>query len=281
MQLEEIKYSVLMSVYFKENPQFFKIAINSMLHQTVKPDEIIIVKDGILTNDLEKVLEKFISENQDIFTIVSFDKNMGLGCALRKGVEVARNELIARMDSDDISSIDRCEKQLKKFQEDSLLTVVGTNMAEFIDSINNIISRRVVPEKHDDIIKYLKKRCPLNHVTVMFKKSKILNVGNYIDWHFNEDYYLWIRLYLSGANFYNIQEDLVTVRVGKEMYKRRGGYKYFLSEKKIQDYMFKNRIINIFTYIDNICKRFVLQVLMPNSLRGIIFKKFARKNEIK
>ena len=270
------KYSVLMSVYYKENPQHLKRSIDSMLNQTAKPDEFIIVKDGPLTDELDNIISSYAKDYSKLFTIVNLKENKGLGIALREGVCIARNELIARMDSDDISLPTRCEKQLEIFNKNKDLTVVGTNMTEFINEETNIISKRIVPEKDEEIKKYLKKRCPLNHVTVMFKKTKIINAGNYIEWHYNEDYYLWVRLYLNGEQFYNIQEDLVNVRVGKEMFKRRGGIKYFISEKKVQDFMLKNRVISIATYIDNVIKRFILQVLMPNNLRSIIFKKFAR-----
>lgn len=271
------KYSVLMSVYYKENPQYLKQSIDSMLNQTIKPDEFIIVKDGPLTDELDNAIDGYVKNYSDLFSIVSLKENKGLGIALREGTKISRNELIARMDSDDISLPTRCEKQLEIFNKNKELAVVGTNMTEFINEETNIISKRIVPEKDEEIKKYLKKRCPLNHVTVMYKKTKIINAGNYIEWHYNEDYYLWIRLYLNGENFYNIQENLVNVRVGKEMYRRRGGLKYFKSEKKIQDYMLKNKVIGVVTYTDNIIKRLIIQVLMPNSLRSIIFKKLARK----
>lgn len=271
------KYSVLMSVYYKENPEYLTKAIESMLNQTIKPNEFIIVKDGPLTKELDKVINQFAEKNKDVFNVISLKQNVGLGVALSEGVKKAKNELIARMDSDDISSYNRCEKQLKIFDKNNDLAVVGTNMTEFIGNETNIISKRVVPEKNEEIIKYLRKRCPLNHVTVMFKKSKILEVGNYLEMHYNEDYYLWVRLFLNGDKFYNIQDDLVNVRVGKEMYRRRGGYKYFISERKIQKYMLKNKVIGKGTYIDNVLKRFILQVLMPNWLRGFIFKKLARE----
>ena len=219
------KYSVLMSVYYKENPEYLKIAIESMLNQTVKPDEFIIVEDGPLTEELNNVIDEYCKAFKDLFTIIKLKENKGLGPALAEGVKASRNELIARMDSDDISLPTRCEKQLKIFEKNNELAVVGTNMTEFIDDEENIISKRIVPQYHNEIVKYMKKRCPLNHVTVMFKKSIILGVGNYIEWHYNEDYYLWLRLYLQNAIFHNIQEDLVNVRVGIEMYKRRGGYK--------------------------------------------------------
>ena len=202
---------------------------------------------------------------------------MGLGLALRKGVEECTNELIIRMDSDDISRCDRIEKLYKEIVSGEH-DIVGSNITEFINDENNIVSRRVVPEKDDEIKKYLKKRCPMNHVSVIFRKESVQKVGNYESLLYNEDYLLWIKMAQAKMKFYNIQEDLVNVRVGSDMYKRRGGRKYFKSEKKIQDYMLKNKIISISVYITNIIKRYILQVLMTNNMRQFVFQNFARKS---
>ncbi len=117
----------------------------------------------------------------------------------------------------------------------------------------------------------------MNLVTVMFKKTDVEKVGGFIDWYQEEDYYLWIRMALSNMEFYNVDDVLVNVRVGEDMYNRRGGLKYYRSEKKLQKFMLKNKVIGVMTYLTNITKRFIVQVLMPNKIRGFIFKKFARK----
>ena len=129
------------------------------------------------------------------------------------------------------------------------------------------------------IKKYLKKRCPFNQPTVMFRKSIYLKAGGYVDWHCEEDYYLWIRMMLSGAKFVNTGTILVEFRIGNETFQRRGGYKYFRSEAKLQKYMFNNRIIGFGTYCSNILKRFVIQVLLPNKVRAWVYKKFARSKK--
>lgn len=180
------------------------------------------------------------------------------------------------MDTDDISLSDRCEKQLKYFGSNPDVDIISGTIAEFIDGENNIVGRRILPTSNAEIDKYFKKRCPLNHVAVMFKKSKVLKVGSYCDWYCNEDYYLWIRMYEAGCKFSNLPEILVNVRVGEDMYKRRGGLKYFKSEAGLQRYMLKKRLIGFSRCIYNIGIRFVLQVLMPNNVRGFIFKNFAR-----
>lgn len=272
------KFSVAMCVYEKDNPEWFKMAIESILSQTVKPSEIVLVVDGPLTEELDLIVENLSSN--EIFKIIRFPKNRGHGEARRAGFEACSNELIAIMDADDICVPTRFEKQLKCFENN--IDIVGGNIAEFIDGVNNVVGYRLVPQNDADIKQYLKKRCPFNQVTVMLRKSVYLQAGGYIDWYWDEDYYLWIRMLQKGAIFMNVDEVLVNVRVGKEMYQRRGGIKYFKSEKKLQKYMLKNKIIGIPTYIINVLKRFIVQVLLPNKLRGWVFKKFARnKNEFK
>lgn len=270
------KYSVLMSLYIKEKPEYLRLAIDSMLNQTVQPDEIVIVEDGPLTESLYAVLDEYKTKYPQIVRTIKNEKNLGLGLALNVGLKECKNELVARMDTDDISKPDRCEKQLKVFTKKSNLDIVGGNITEFIDSVDNKVGARTVPQTDSEIKEYIKRRCPFNHMTVMFKRESVLKVGNYIDWFWNEDYSLWIRMYLANMTFANIPESLVNVRVGKDMYNRRGSWKYFKSEAGIQWFMLRNGIISLPLYFFNTSIRFCLQVLMPNWLRGLIFQKFAR-----
>ena len=149
-------------------------------------------------------------------------------------------------------------------------------ITEFVGSQDEIVGKRIVPLHDADVKTYMKKRCPMNLVTVMFKKSSVEEVGGFIDWYCEEDYYLWIRMALANKSFMNIDDVLVNVRVGKEMYRRRGGIKYFQSEARLQKFMLDNNIISRPRYWMNISERLVLQVLMPNKLRGFIFQKFTR-----
>lgn len=274
------KYSVLMSLYYKEKPEFLKQAIRSMIDQTIKPDEIVIVYDGKLTPELYQTMDEFINKFPGLFTIIENKKNMGLGLSLNRGLEVCRNEFIARMDTDDISLLDRCEKQLNLFKKNSNLDICSGYIDEFIGEPGNIVSTRCVPKNNEEIYEYIKKRCPINHVAAMFKKKSVINAGGYLDCFWNEDYYLWIRMYEKKAIFANIDNPLVLVRIGKEMYQRRGGKKYFKSEIFLQNYMLKKKIINYHTYILNIIKRFIVQILLPSKIRGIVFRKYARRNKV-
>lgn len=267
------KYSVLMSLYKKENPLFFQASLESIINQTVPPDEIVLVEDGPLTEELYAVIEKY----RKYIRIVKNKKNIGLGLSLKKGVKACKNLLIARMDTDDIALLNRCEKQLIYFEKNPSISILGGQIEEFISSTNNIVGKRVVPNSDRQLKEYIKKRCPFNHMTVMFKKDDILNVGNYKDWFWNEDYYLWIRLALAGYKFANLPDTLVYTRVGAEMYQRRGGRKYFISEIKLQKYMLDKKMIGIGTYLTNITLRFIVEILLPNRVRGWIFKTFARE----
>ena len=273
----DFKFSVCMSVYKNDRPEYVDIAIQSIfIKQTVKPNEIVLVVDGPISIELESLIDNYATKYSEIFTIIKLEKNQGLGNALRVAVEKAKYDWVARMDSDDIAAPDRFEKQKSFLQENLDVDIVGGQITEFIDVESNIVGLRNVPLLSADINVYIKDRCPFNHMTVMFRKDKILAVGNYIDWHYNEDYFLWIRMFLAGCQFANLPETLVNVRVGKEMYQRRGGWKYFLSEAKLQKYMFDNDIIGIIRFVYNVFGRFVIQVLMPNKLRGFVFQKLFR-----
>ena len=274
-----ISFSVSMCVYKNDNPEHFKEALESIINQTIKPDEIVLVVDGPIPDSIDEVIKNY--EGNSFFRVIRLSKNVGHGNARRIGLESCSNELVALMDADDISASDRFEKQIKCFQEDKSLSIIGGNIQEFIDSIENTVGIREVPQNDTDIKEYMKKRCPFNQVTVMFKKTDVENAGGYIDWYNEEDYYLWIRMFQKNAKFKNLKDILVFVRVGKEMYQRRGGWKYFKSEVRLQKYMFDQRIVNFPTFIDNIVVRFILQILLPNSLRGFVFRKFARKNDNK
>lgn len=271
---KSIPFSVAMCVYGKDNADHFRLAVDSVLNQSVVPDEVVIVVDGPIPKELLEVVSTY--EKNPIFKIIKLKENQGHGIARRTSLSNCNYDMVALMDADDICEFERFEKQIKVFENDSELAIVGGNICEFVDSTDNVVGYRNVPSKDKDIKEYMKKRCPMNQVTVMFKKEAVDSVGGYIDWYCEEDYYLWLRMYLAGMRFANIPEVLVKVRVGKEMYQRRGSVKYFKSEAKLQKYMLDNKIINFPLYVTNVLKRLVVQVLLPNRLRGWVFKKMAR-----
>lgn len=269
-------FSVLMSVYKNDNSEHFKMALDSIINQTIVPSEIVLMVDGPVPNEVNNVILSY-QKNYSLLKVVRFEQNQGLGKALHEGVLNTSYELVARMDSDDIAESTRFEKQLKCFENDSNLSIVGGVISEFIDTPDNIVGYRKCPCYDGEIKKYMKKRCGFNHMTVMFRKSEVLRVGNYQDWFWNEDYYLWIRMLIAGCKFANLPNVLVNVRVGKEMYARRGGRKYYNSERDLQKYMLNNKVISRVQYMYNVFIRFAVQVAMPNWLRGWVFRTFARK----
>lgn len=274
--MPDTKFSVSMCVYGKDNPEWFQTAVKSILNQTRKPDEVILVVDGPVPQELDNIISRF--EQNSIFKVIRLPENKGHGEARRVGLSHCTNELVALMDADDISAEDRFEKQLALFESDPELTVVGGNITEFVGSPDNIVEARIVKSDDASIKEDMKRRCPMNQVTVMFKKSRVDSVGGYIDWYCEEDTYLWLRLFLDGAKFANLPDYLVNVRIGKEMYQRRGGTKYFLSEAKLQKYMLDNKVIGVDRFLVNVGERLVVQVLLPNKVRSWVFKKFARKS---
>lgn len=273
-----IKFSVIISIYHNDKTEYVANALDSVtMAQTIKPNEVVLVVDGPVADDLKKLILEKEKASPDLYNVIWLPENKGLGNALRVGVNNAKYELLARMDSDDISVPDRFAKQIAFMEQHPECDIVGGQIYEFIDSESNIVGKREVPCSHSDITAWMKKRCPFNHMSVMFRRSRILEVGNYLDWHYNEDYYLWIRMAEAGYQFANLPDTLVNVRVGKEMYQRRGGWKYFQSEKGLQDYMLKHKMISLHRYCYNVFGRFIIQVAMPNRLRGFIFQKLFRK----
>lgn len=194
-----------------------RLAIDSMLNQTVKPDEIVIVEDGPLNDSLYAVLKEYESK----ITRVRNEKNIGLGLALNIGLKACQNELVARMDTDDISKPDRCEKQLKKFEQRPELAIVGAWVDEFFLSPDQVLSTRVVPVDSDAIYHFAKRRSAFNHPVVMYKKSKVLEQGGYSDMRRNQDIDLFGRMLYAGNKAENIGEALLWFRSNNDLANRR------------------------------------------------------------
>lgn len=273
--MENYCFSVAMCVYGGDNAENFDVAVQSILNQTVSPSEVVLVVDGPIDRTLNDVIEKY-ERNFLLFKVLRLQENGGLGNALRIAVDNCSYELIARMDSDDIALPNRFEEQLRIFKSNPNLDIVGADISEFIGAEDNVVGYRRLPTQDLEIKKYLKHRCPFNHMTVMYKKCAVQQAGGYIDWFWNEDYYLWIRMLEQGAHFANTGTVLVNVRVGTDMYARRGGKEYFQSEVKLQKYMLNKKIIGYGTYCSNIVKRWIVQRCLPNSVRGWVFRKLAR-----
>lgn len=270
-----MRFSVCMAVYHGDNPCFFKEALDSIVNQSLLPDEIILVVDGPVGDRINDIIREF--ENKcDYFKVHRLVKNSGHAAARQTGIESAQYEYVAIMDSDDLAERDRFQKQIQFFSENPNYDIVGGQVTEFIDNPSNIIGKRIVPLKNKDIYAYMKSRCAFNQPTVMFKKTSVHAAGGYQDWHWNEDYYLWIRMMLNGCMMANLPDVLVNMRTGLDQYRRRGGRKYFKSEKGIQKLLLDNGLISHFRYCFNVSVRWCVQVAMPNWLRGFIFQNIFR-----
>ncbi|MDC7226170.1 MAG: glycosyltransferase [Spirochaetales bacterium] len=263
-----------MSVYNKENCEYFRDSLNSLFNQTLLPSEIVLVHDGPLTEKLYEVIESFKNKKIPIVEL-KFKENKGLGKALSEGLKKCSFDLVGRMDTDDIAKYNRFEKQVNFLNNNINIDLVSSWVGEFRNSIEDVISIRKVPETMTDIINFVKIRSPVNHPAVMFKKTSVLKAGNYQDFSFNEDYYLWMRMLAGGAQFYNIQENLLYFRISEDVYKRRGGLQYCKKDIALQKEMLKLGLVNTFEMYKNILLRVPVR-LIPNRMRKFIYNKFLR-----
>lgn len=269
-------YSVLMSVYEKERPEYLQTAIESMLRQTLITNDFVLVCDGPLTKELDSVILTITTQYPSLFQIIRLPQNCGLGNALNIGLKACKNELVARMDSDDLSLPYRCELQLNAFRKDPELVLCSGDIAEFTTDDKKVSSIRHVPSDYEDILKYAKRRNPMNHMAVMFKKSMVKAVGGYIEINLAEDYYLWVRLLKNGYKAANINKILVKVRIGNGMYKRRGGIKYAKSIFNLQKKFLLLHFISFPEFIEN-CFIRIISSLMPVFFRKRLYERNLRK----
>ncbi len=266
------EFSVLMSLYKKEKPEYATACFDSLLRQTVPASEWVVVEDGPLTEELYSVLSKYQTENPGLIKRVHLEKNQGLGAALQAGVPECSNELIARMDTDDIAREDRFEKQLAMFAATPELDICGSNIDEFEETPQTIVASRNVPTTHEEIVRYQRRRDAFNHMTVMYKKSAVMGAGNYQPCPLMEDTFLWARMIMNGAKCANIGEALVFARIGKDMFARRGGWSYFKKYREGRKKVLQTGLISRWDYFVTVAIQFVV-ALMPGKLRGWLFKK--------
>ncbi len=270
-----MKYSVLMSVYKKDDPHFLKLALESIYEkQTRKPDEIVVVFDGPLTDELQAVLHAFREGKETVVFYYPQAENRGLGEALRIGSEKCTGDYIFRMDSDDISVPERFEKQIAYIEAHPDIDVLGGTIAEFDTSLDEEMRLRVCPARHADIARMGKKRNPMNHVTVGIKRCALAKCGGYETLLLLEDYFLWLKMLAAGCKLENMQETLVYVRVGNGFNTKRGSTVRVKGWKTLQQFMLehhmitkKEAIMNMvyirgFTYCPGFVRRFFYEKLL-------------------
>ena len=270
------KYSVLMSLYTKENPAYLRLAVDSMVNQTVRPDQIVIVEDGPLTEELYAVVEEYTQAEPELFHIVKSEKNIGLGMALNLGLQECRNELVARMDTDDIAKPQRCEKQLAVFAEDPDLAIVGAYVDEFHSTPDQVVSVRVVPQEHADIYEFAKRRTAFTHPSVMYRKSKVLAFGGYSDLRRNQDVDLFGRMLFGGCKAHNIGESLLWFRSNDDLAKRRKSWENTKSYIDTIKRLWKMGYSGFADYMIVAAAQTVM-FLLPVPVQHWVYKTFLRK----
>lgn len=270
-----MKFSVLLSVYKNEKPEYLQMALQSIVKQTLLPDEIVIVEDGILTPELDLVLQNFKDKYKNIVKLLPFKENRGLGLALHDGVLACSYEYIARMDTDDIALPKRFAKQLAYLKEHPDVAMVGSWITEFSKDAERPDTITKLPYTYKDIVAYAKKRNPFRHMTVIYKKSAVIDSGNYRDFLWFEDYDLWVRTIQKGYIVANIPEVLVNVRADDAMFARRGGWKYWKQDMRFQKELCNSGFICFKEMLVNCCTRFIMRLLSQKASL-FVYKNFLR-----
>ena len=263
--MSSFPFSALLSVYHKENAAYLDRALGSIEEQTLPPNEIVLVKDGPLTEALESVIEKHVTGSQIPYVLVDLKENRGLGEALNIGLSLCKNEWIARMDTDDIALPDRFERQFSYLAEHPETDLLGGWICEFDSEEEQGTKERRVPASHEEIMRFAKHRNPVNHMTVVCRKEAIQSAGGYLPIDGFEDYYLWIRMILNGSSFANIPAVLVNVRAGRSMINRRRGMNYIQDECRFQRLHWEKQFIGTVSFLKNCIVRIPVR-LLPESL---------------
>lgn len=264
-----------MSLYNKENPEYLRQSLNSIYTQSLKPDEVILVEDGPITAELDAVVNEYAEMHPEM-KIIPLPVNGGLGNALNEGLKHCSYDLIARMDTDDISKKDRFQKQVSFMEMHPDIDCCSANIEEFIDETDNVVTLKNVPQDHNEIFKFGKSRCPINHPVVIYRKTAVVESGGYGP--FPEDYYLWCRMLMNGKKFHNLQESLLYFRSSNDVFKRRGGIKYNRAMLNLQKEMYRISYISLYEFLRNVLIRSMV-ALIPNNLRSFFYKKFLRSAE--
>ena len=270
-------FSAVICTYINDNSRLFELALSSIHNQDLLPSEVVLVQDGPITAQADSIISCFIDELKSkkiTFKHHIFPENVGHGMARRAGIDIAQNDLIAICDADDINLPHRFIRQYNYLHENQNISAVGADIRECTDG--KFIAIKSVPSAPKDVIRYCKYRCPINQMTVMFRRKDILAVGGYKDFYHNEDYYLWIRLIKHDYQLANIPEILVEANIDPQTFVRRGGFRYFKSELVIQRLLLSYNISNVVIFIMNVTIRIFVQLLMPSAFRQIIFKVFFR-----
>ena len=270
-----MKFSVLIAVYAKETSAHLVQSMESIFHQELPPDEVVLVEDGPLTAELDEVIHRFKEAHGELH-IVKLPLNQGLGLALKEGLAHCHYNIVARMDSDDISKPQRFSREMAWLEKHPETDIVGCWTDEFADESGKVISTRRLPEDHEVLLQFSRYRNPMNHPTVMFRKAAVERAGSYRHRELFEDYDLWIRMLQQGAKFHNLQESLLMFRLSPQLYSRRGGRFYIRQEILFQRWMHEVGHINKVRLVANIMARTLIR-LMPDKMRKYGYLFFLRR----
>ena len=232
-----------------------------------------LIEDGPLNDELYAVIEDF-KVKYDTLRVIPLKEKQGLGTALNIGLEACKYDIVARMDTDDISKPNRFEKQIQFMESHPEIDLCSAWVDEFEGDIDNVISQRKIPENHLDIYEYGKKKCPVNHPVTVYRKNSVLKAGGY--GKYPEDYLLWVKMLTNGCKFYGFQESLLWYRLSKDFIKRRGGLTYACHEFQDQMKFYKMGYINLFQFLMNATIRFTVR-LIPSPVRSLTYRYLLRK----
>lgn len=261
-----MNFTVLMSVYGKEKPDYLAQSLASLQSQTLLATEVVLVEDGPLGAALLEVIERY----RKLLNIrsVRLPRNEGLARALNEGIKHCQYELVARMDSDDIAISSRFEQQIDFMNTHPEVAAVSAYIEEFNDE-NEQTSLRLLPTEHEDIVRFSKQRSPLSHPAVMFRKNVIISVGGYPNFRKAQDYALWTLLIVHGFRLANIPSVLVRMRTGDGLLNRRG-VAYLKKEIELMQFQRNLGHISVFEFYFNVAARSILRCA-PNGLKRFIY----------
>ncbi|MDI6785873.1 MAG: glycosyltransferase [bacterium] len=272
-------FSVLMSVYYKEKPNYLDLAFKSLYDQTVKDFQIVLICDGPLTKKLDDRIKVWKSISKKKLLVVRLKENKGLGIALQEGLKHCKYDIIARMDADDYCDPTRLEKQYNFLKHNLSIDVVSCTLKEFVKTPDNVISLKPAYRTHQEIEKKFWFRSPINHPAAMFRKKAVLEVGGYKDLLFLEDYYLWARIWVNGGKFWNLSEPLYYQRINQNLYRRRGGIIQLKNEIFIRHYLYKNHKIRFLQFLTTIVIQVFLR-LVPSKVRRLLWSIVRKKYKV-
>lgn len=268
------EFTVFIPVYLKDDTDNLELALKSVINNSVVPDEILIIFDGPVTDDMNQLVNQYVEQLPHVMRVIKQQNNKGRGYTAANATLKARNELVARMDADDIANLQRFEQQVDLIRNNSNLDVVGGQIVEFDENLE-LNQRRIVPIMHEKIVEFSRLRSPINQPTVLFRKSSVLKAGNYSNLTVMEDYDLWMRMIENKMLFQNIDEDLVYMRAPKDMYQRRGGVQYLKTYHKFRKQLLKKHLITYQDYYKSMIGM-AISSLLPTSLREKLYKVLLR-----